>query len=113
MDAALTAVLKHLGLATPFLYAAATYGLFDFLDKRTSGQAKSAISNWLKSETYNEEAVRSAIVEMFDRIYGRPLLRLRSFGRSAAISLVLSVIYIVEFFRDSLVEAIVYFSHLF
>jgi hypothetical protein len=65
------------------------------------------------SLTYSEEAVHSAIVEMFDRIYGRPLLRMRSFGRSATISIVLSVIYAVEFFRDLLVEAIVYFSQLF
>jgi len=97
----------------PFLYAAAAYGLFHFLDKKASGQAKSAISSWLKSQTYSEDAVRSAVVEMFDRIYGRPLLRLQSFGRSATISLVLSVLYIGEFFRDLLVEAINYFSQLF
>jgi hypothetical protein len=44
----LSEVLKLLGFSTPFVYAAAVYGFFHYLDKKASGQAKKAISAWLQ-----------------------------------------------------------------
>jgi hypothetical protein len=40
----LTEALKLLGFTAPFAYAAAVYGVFHFLDKKASGQAKKAIA---------------------------------------------------------------------
>lgn len=89
---------RFLGLATPFAYAAAIYGLFHFVDKKASGKAKLAVSRWLKSnEEYSRDRVGQALVEGFDRIYGTPLLSFRSLLRSAAISIVITVIVLVEF----------------
>jgi len=33
-------LLEHLGYATPFIYAAAAYGLFAWLDENASDEAK-------------------------------------------------------------------------
>jgi hypothetical protein len=43
MPSWLTEVLELLGLTTPLVYAAATYGLFRWLDKKASGPAKRAL----------------------------------------------------------------------
>jgi hypothetical protein len=89
-------VLKVLGFSTPFVYAAAAYGLFHWLDKKASGQAKRAISGWFKYPNYDQLAVAGAIVEVFDRIYTFPLFALRAFVRSALITLLVTVAYIVQ-----------------
>jgi hypothetical protein len=67
-------------------YAAATFAFFHYLDKKTSGQAKKAISDWLKPRGYDKAAIVSALVEMFDSVYTQPLLRPRAFLRSALIT---------------------------
>ena len=41
----LTEVLKLLGLTTPFIYAAASYRFFHWLDQKASGPAKEAFSS--------------------------------------------------------------------
>jgi len=69
-------------LAIPGAYGAAAFGLFHWLDKKASGQAKRAISEWLKPLPYDRAAVGAAVVELFDRIYTSPLLSFRAFGRS-------------------------------
>ena len=97
MDAALTAVLKLLGFGQPVLYAAATFGFFHWLDRKASGAAKKAIAGWFKPLEYDGKAVRAALVEAFDRIYGAPLLSWRSFGRSAVISVILTFAYFLIF----------------
>jgi hypothetical protein len=61
--------LKLLGVSTPFIYASATYGLFHYLDSKASGEAKQAISSWLKPLEYAKADVSGAIVELFDRLY--------------------------------------------
>ncbi len=89
--------LKVIGLSTPFLYAAATYWLFHWLDKRASGQAKAALSSWLQPLHYNAASVAKAIVEIFDSIYGRSLLSVNSFFRSAGVSILSTSIVLYEF----------------
>jgi hypothetical protein len=49
----LTELFKLLGLSTPLAYAAAVYGFFHFLDKKASGAAKQAMSNWCKGGRIN------------------------------------------------------------
>jgi hypothetical protein len=93
----LAQVLKLFGFTTPLIYAAATYGFFHWLDKKASGPAKRAISSWLEPREYDREAVRAAILEVFDRVYSRPLLAWRAFFRSAVITLVVLILFIYEF----------------
>jgi hypothetical protein len=56
--------LKLLGLSTPFIYAAATYGFFHFLDKKASGQAKKAISEWLGPIEVNAGDLARALISV-------------------------------------------------
>jgi hypothetical protein len=67
MPSWLSEVLKLMGFTTPFVYAAAVYGLFHYLDKKASGAAKKAISGWLQPKEYDKAAVAAAMVEIFDR----------------------------------------------
>src|SRR5437899_236356 len=86
-----------LGVATPFIYAAATYGLFSWLDKKASGQAKRAITSWFKPVQIDRERVSATVVEIFDRFYTTPLLGWRAFLRSSIFSLVLSAVFVYEY----------------
>ena len=96
MPGALPEVLKLLGVTTPFIYASAAYVFFHWLDKKTSAPAKRAISGWLEPREYDKTAVAAAIVELFDRVYTRPLLTWRAFSRSMAITLVVTVVSFYE-----------------
>lgn len=93
----LSEALKVLGLGTPFLYAGATYWLFHWLDNEASGQAKAAIGVWLQPHGYGFPLVASAMVEIFETIYGRPLFSIHTFLRSAIISTIATTIFLYEF----------------
>jgi hypothetical protein len=82
----LTELLKVLGFTTPFVYAAAAYGVFHWLDKKASLPARNAMRAWIQSDTKIDTT--NVIVGLFDRIYTHPLLAWRAFGRSAAITIV-------------------------
>jgi hypothetical protein len=90
-------LIKQLGFFTPFVYAAATFWFFHYLDKQASAQAKKAISGWFKPLQYDRAAVAAAIVELFDRLYTRPLLGWRAVLRSAVFTLVVTGIFLFEF----------------
>lgn len=92
----LNSAMSLLGLSTPFLYALATYGLFRFLDRKASGAAKSAINDWCDAKGRKNVDLGSSILELFDRIYERPLWSIRSFGRSALASTVLMLIATID-----------------
>jgi hypothetical protein len=94
--AGLDDALKLLGFGTPLIYAAATYGLFRWLDTNASDEAKAALASAVKLREYDKKQVASALVEVFDRLYTRPLFSRRAFIRSALITLLLFVIYIYE-----------------
>jgi hypothetical protein len=96
----LTEIAKLLGFTTPLIYAGATYGFFLWLDKKASEPAQKAISGWLVPKEYNEAGIRSAILEMFDRVYTRPLLAWRAFRRSTQITVCVTVIAIGGEFRN-------------
>jgi hypothetical protein len=96
-DSILKQTAELIGFSAPFLYASTTFGLFAYVDKNLSKSAKKAISQWLKPVEVDAVAVSTALLEIFDRIYGSQLLSWRAFGRSALISLVVTAIYILEF----------------
>jgi hypothetical protein len=86
-------VFEAVGLGTPFYFAAATYGLFHWLDQNASVRATSAISAWLKGQPYRRIDVK--FVAAFDRLYSSPLLRVRAFLRSAIVSSSVSIGYML------------------
>jgi hypothetical protein len=72
-------LIKVLGFGTPLVYAAGTYGLFLWLDRNASDEAKAALSGFLQAKDYDRARVSSAIVQVFDRLYTRPLMHYRAF----------------------------------
>jgi hypothetical protein len=88
--------LKLLGASTPLVYAAATFGLFHWLDKKASPEARTAIVGTLANAKYDDERITSAIVASFDQIYGRPLWSWYALGRSAICTIVIIAIYFFE-----------------
>jgi hypothetical protein len=87
---------KLLGLGAPFAYAGATYWACQYLDQKVSDEAKQAISNVLKIRSHDPANVSAALVEVFDRIYGRPLLSWKGFRRSALFTMVITLVYLYE-----------------
>jgi hypothetical protein len=61
-------LLEHLGDATPYIYAAAVYGLFYWLDENASDEAKAALARTAKYKDYDKRQVASALAEIFDRL---------------------------------------------
>lgn len=106
MPSWLTELLKLLGFTTPLIYAAATYGFFLWLDKKASGLAKRAISGWLEPTPYDKAAVAAAILELFDKVYTRPLLAWRAFRRSALITTTVIVVGVFEITLPALSELV-------
>jgi hypothetical protein len=100
-DARMEKLFELLGLGTPFLYAGATFALFQWLDSNASEEAKAAFSRLLYMERYDNNAISAALIELFDRIYTHPLLTGRAFIRSAMITIVVSVVYLyeIDFYR--------------
>jgi hypothetical protein len=75
-----------LGLGVPFYLAAATYAVFSWLDNNASDEATKVISSWLHGRSHNKPDLGNLVINTFDQIYTSPLLSLRAFRRSAAIS---------------------------
>jgi hypothetical protein len=68
-------LLEHLGYGTSVIYAAATYGLFAWLDSNASDEAKAALASTMKLRNVDSERIAAALVEVFDCVYTYPLLR--------------------------------------
>jgi hypothetical protein len=58
VSAVIKSFFQAVGLSTPFLYAAFTYWLFHWLDKKASAKAKRAFSKWLAPKAYCRQADR-------------------------------------------------------
>jgi hypothetical protein len=97
MPSWLSEVLKLLGFSTPFVYAAAVYGFFHYLDEKASEPAKAAISSWLQPIKHDKTAVADAMIEIFNRLYTRPLLGWRAFMRSALFTICMTGVFLYEF----------------
>jgi hypothetical protein len=89
-------LLEHLGYATPFIYAAAAYGLFYWLDENASDEAKATLASTLKLKDVNRAAIASALTEVLDRLYTYPLLSLRAFFRSMVFTLLVTAFFVFE-----------------
>jgi hypothetical protein len=85
-----------LGYGPSFIYAAAAYGLFHWLDENASDEAKAALAKTMRLKDYKKEAVASALVEVFDRLYSYPLLHWRAFARSMLFTILVSSAYLFE-----------------
>ena len=92
-------LLDHLGYATPLLYAATAYGLFAWLDANASDEAKAALARTMSRKVIEKEQIATALVEVFDRLYTYPLLRLRALSRSVLFTFVMSIVFLIEFPR--------------
>ena len=93
----MTKALELLGLSTPFIYAAATYAFFRWLDKKASGPATKALTAWLRSVKYDKQQAGSVLLEAFDRLYGYPPFSLRTLARVTIIAIVLQAVLLAEF----------------
>jgi hypothetical protein len=98
MPSWLTNILQVAGLTTPAIYALAVVQLFRWLDSKASDEAKTAISNWLQSKDYNTNAVGSATIEMFDRVYTPHLFSWNAFLRSGLFTACVTVIVLFEIY---------------
>jgi hypothetical protein len=86
-----------LGVGTPSLIAAATFGLFAWLDLNASNQATRVISTLLKGRPYERIDMRRAIIAAVDCIYTSPLWRPRALLRSAIFSTALFTVFTVYY----------------
>src|SRR5580704_16626956 len=73
----------------------AIYSLFKFLDGKASASANKTLLAWLRGEEYRRLDLRNVVVSAFDSLYGAPLLRVRSFLRSAVLSVCAYLIYLM------------------
>jgi hypothetical protein len=92
-------LLEHLGYATPLLYATTAYGVFAWLDNNASDEAKAALANTMKLQNAGSQRIASALVEVFDGLYTHPLFRWRAVGRSVLFTVVVSIVFVIEFNR--------------
>ena len=96
MEKLLEKLSEQFGYAAPFMYAAAAYSFFHWLDENASAEAKAALARTMRFKDYKNEQVASALVEVFDQIYTYPLFRWRAFFRSLLFTTVVSAIYVFE-----------------
>src|SRR5215475_13724177 len=88
-------IARYIGFGAPFVAASLIYALFKFLDKKASGAANRTITAWIKGEHYKQLDLKAAVIEGFDHLSGKPLFRLRSFLRSAGVSSLAVVAYLM------------------
>jgi len=84
--------LELLGFSTPFIYAAATYGVLHYLDRKASGPAKRTISSWINSTYVDKEKGAAVALEIFDRIYTAPLWGWRAIARSIVYTTIVTIL---------------------
>jgi hypothetical protein len=88
--------LELLDLSTPFIYAAAIYSVFHYLEERASVPAKKALIKWIQAPIFSKEDISFAIVQMFERLYGYPFFSLRTVLRLILYSFALNAFFIYE-----------------
>jgi hypothetical protein len=91
---------RLLGLGSPFVIAAATYGVFHSMDGIASPRANALVSNWIRVQPINAPAViehgRAAWILLFsftfDWAFGSELFSWRRVARSWAISSIVVIV---------------------
>lgn len=91
-------IIKFLDLGAPIYYPVVIWFLFSWLDKRVSRQANVALGNWLSSREYNSADSARAVVEVFDRIYSKPLLSWHALLRSFIISIIVTCLVVFHLY---------------
>lgn len=91
--------MTNLSQITPVAYAVTVFQLFRWLDREASEEARVSVSSWLQSKEYDTNAVGSATIEMFDRVYTPHLLSWNAFLRSALYTTCLTIIVLFETYR--------------
>ncbi len=97
MPPEVTQILTNWGMGAPLLYVGAVFGIFAWLDRKASNEARLVLASRLSSISYDRKAISAAIVEMFDRVYTNPLLTWKEFGRSAWISTAVTFVAFLNF----------------
>jgi hypothetical protein len=92
-------LLQLLGISAPFAAASACYGLFAFLDMKASKDAKRVMARWMQGKESGAVKVNEVVLDGFDHLYGKPLLRVRSFLRSAFLSICAYLVYMLFEFK--------------
>ena len=54
MEKLLEKLLEHFGYAAPFMYAAAAYGFFHWLDENASDEAKASLARTMRFKDYRK-----------------------------------------------------------
>jgi len=99
----LTELISLLGLGTPFVYAAAAFGFFHYLDAQASEEVKKTIAVWMtRPPDFNKSQVSDALVQVFDRLYTHPLWGWRALMRSALFTTVIMAVSLYEFLPEYL-----------
>jgi hypothetical protein len=98
--------LKLLGLGPAFIYGAAVFAFFKFLDAKASPEAKIFITNQFRRHGYNNAQFATAMLELFDRLYSRPLFSIKAFLRSATFSILVALVLYSVMYWDGIVFAI-------
>jgi hypothetical protein len=91
---ALGGIAQLMGFGAWLGAAVSVYFLFRFLDRKASAAATRTIAAWMKGESYRRLDLTATVISSFDLLYGTPLLRVRSFVRSALLSLAGTLLYI-------------------
>ncbi|WP_439397241.1 hypothetical protein ACRQ5Q_09105 [Bradyrhizobium sp. PMVTL-01] len=100
MEKLLETLFEHIGYAAPFMYAAAAFYFFRWLDENASDEAKTALARTMRFKDYKNEQIASVLVEVFDRIYSYPLWRWGALSRSLLFTTAVSTIYVFESDRN-------------
>jgi hypothetical protein len=87
---------KQIGYGSAFLYAGVTYAGFFWLESELSPEAKTELARTLNLTQYDRQQVASALLEIFDRVYAKPLLQKRAFLRSTIFTVSMMALYIFE-----------------
>jgi hypothetical protein len=89
-------LLNTIGLFSPVIYAAATYGLFSWLDENASDEAKAALIRVMRVRVADGRNFASVLLELFDGLYTSPLLSGSAFLRSTLFTFLVSGLFILQ-----------------
>jgi hypothetical protein len=92
-------LLNYFGYVTPFIYGSAAKRLFFWLDANLTDEAKAALASTMSLKDIGSEQIALALVEVFDRIYTKPLLGWRAITRSILFTVLVSSAFIFEMER--------------
>ena len=79
-------------------YGSVAFLFFHWLDTKASPAAKKALIEWLRPVPHDPKAIVSAGLELFDRLYTKPLLSVSGFLRSSLFTVAVSCFVLYELY---------------